>query len=115
MRMVRKHVVLALVLFANAFARAAPIAPPPTGKYYPGFYFSGIGTDTHDPTEHDVAPPDLARYESTVGAKTAWSYLSDYWFESRTCPEAACRWVRELGKVPYLRQMFPSDADQQHA
>jgi hypothetical protein len=115
MSMVRKHVLLALVLFANAFARAAPIAPPPTGRYYHGFYFGGIGTDTHDPTEHDVSPPDVERYENTVGAKTAWIYFSDNWFESRKFPETTCRWIRELGRIPYLRLMLRSDVDQEHA
>src|SRR5947208_13956748 len=96
--MVRKQVVLALVLFSNAFARGAPIAPPPTGKYYHGFYFGGIGTDTHDPTEHDVSSPDVERYENTVGGKTAWSYFCDNIFEYRKFTETTCRWTGVLGK-----------------
>ena len=62
---------------------AGPVAPPPSGKLYQGFYYGGVGTDTHDPTEHDVLPQDVDRYEKTVGAKTTWIYFSDNWFESR--------------------------------
>ena len=38
---------------------AGPVAPPPSGKLYQGFYYGGVGTDTHDPTEHDVLPQDV--------------------------------------------------------
>src|SRR6266566_3434590 len=69
--------------FAALTALAGPVAPPPPGKLYHGFYFGGIGTDTHDPTEHDVSSQDVERYEKTVGAKTTWVYFSDNWFESR--------------------------------
>ena len=62
---------------------AGPVAPPPSGKLYQGFYYGGVGTDTHDPTEHDVLPQDVDHYEKTVGAKTTWIYFSDNWFESR--------------------------------
>ena len=48
--------------FAVVTAFAGPVAPPPAGKLYHGFYFGGIGTDTHDPTEHDVLPQDVDRY-----------------------------------------------------
>src|SRR5205823_6225938 len=48
---------------------AGPVAPPPSGKLYQGFYYGGVGTDTHDPTEHDVLPQDVDQYEKTVGAK----------------------------------------------
>ncbi|PYL85452.1 MAG: hypothetical protein DMF23_03605, partial [Verrucomicrobia bacterium] len=100
--------------FAALTALAGPVAPPSPGKLYHGFYFGGIGTDTHDPTEHDVTPQDVERYEETVGTKAAWIYFSDNWFESRKFPEAICSWIRQLGKIPYVRLMLRSDVDQLH-
>src|SRR6266550_3202707 len=100
--------------FAAVTALAGPVAPPSPGKLYHGFYFGGIGTDTHDPTEHDVTPQDVERYEETVGTKAAWIYFSDNWFESRKFPEAICSWIRQLGKIPYVRLMLRSDVDQLH-
>ncbi len=94
---------------------AAPIPAPSFGKLYHGFYYGGVGTDTHDPTEHDVSPADAKRYEQTVGAKTTWIYFSDNWFEGREFPVATCRWIRQLGKVPYVRLMLRSGVDQSRA
>ena len=96
-------------------AQTPSIAPPPPGKLYHGFYWGGVGTDTHDPSEHDVTPADVARYEQAVGAKTAWIYFSNNWFESRKFPAEMCGWIRELGKIPYVRLMLRSDVDQKHA
>ena len=96
-------------------AESPPIAPPPTGKLYHGFYWGGVGSDTHDPTEHDVTPEDVHRYEQAVGARVTWVYFSDNWFESRRFPEETCAWVRRLGKIPYIRLMLRSDVDQKHS
>src|SRR5436190_17336702 len=93
---------------------AGPVAPPPSGKLYQGFYYGGVGTDTHDPTEHDVLPQDVDQYEKTVGSKTTCIYVSDNWFESREFPAATCSWIRDLGKIPYLRLMLRSDVEQLH-
>src|SRR5437762_13920830 len=71
---------------------AGPVAPPPSGKLYQGFYYGGVGTDTHDPTEHDVLPQDVDQYEKTVGAKTTWIYRSE---ERRVGKECRSRWVTE--------------------
>ncbi len=107
---------LPVLLLAISIVHAEPphILPPPSGKLYHGFYWGGVGTDTHDPTEHDVAPADVARYEQAIGKKTAWVYFSNNWFESRKFPVAMCRWIRDLGKIPYLRLMLRSDVDQKH-
>jgi Glycosyl hydrolase family 26 len=96
-------------------AESPRLAPPPSGKLYHGLYWGGVGTDTHDPSEHDVTPTDVTRYEQAVGKKTAWIYFSDNWFESRTFPAELCRWIRDLGKVPYVRLMLRSDVDQKHS
>src|SRR5438874_6236302 len=93
---------------------AAWVQPPPAGKLYHGFYWGDVGTDTHDPTEHDVTPLDVTRYEQTVGAKTAWVYVSNNWFQSRKFPIETCAWIRDLGKLPYVRLMLRSDVDQRH-
>lgn len=104
-----------LVLVMPGLAGSVVAVPlPQPGKLYHGCYYGGAGTDTHDPTEHDVTPADVARYEQTVRAKTAWVYFSDNWFESRAFPEATCDWIRRLGKIPYLRLMLRSDVDQKH-
>ncbi len=96
-------------------AQAPPIAPPPDGKLYHGFYWGGVGTDTHDPSEHDVTPADVGRYEQAVGQRVTWVYFSDNWFESREFPEEMCTWIRRLGKIPYVRLMLRSDVDQKHS
>src|SRR3982751_682049 len=107
---------LALCVVAQVHAESARITlPPPSGKLYHGFYWGGVGTDTHDPTEHDVTPEDVAHYEQAVGAKTTWVYFSDNWFESRRFPAKMCHWIRDLGKIPYVRLMLRSDVDQKHA
>ena len=107
-----------ITLFGLLLAAAQagpPIATPPAGKLYHGCYWGGAGTDEHDPTEHDVTPADVARYEEAVGAKSTWVYFSDNWFESRDFPLATCSWIRDLGKVPYVRLMLRSDVDQKHS
>jgi len=107
---------LAAFLGCVAILNAEPprVLPPAEGKLYHGFYWGGAGTDTHDPTEHDVTPGDVTRYEQAVGAKTAWVYFSNNWFESRKFPAEMCSWIRDLGKIPYVRLMLRSDVDQRH-
>ena len=95
-------------------AETPRISPPPDGKLYHGFYWGGVGTDTHDPTEHDVTAADVVRYEQAVGAKTVWVYFSDNWFESRKFPAETCGWIRDIGEIPYVRLMLRSDVDQLH-
>ena len=96
-------------------AQSLRVLPPSAGKLYHGFYWGGVGTDTHDPTEHDVTAADVVRYEQAVGATTAWVYFSDNWFESRKFPAEMCRWIRDAGKIPYVRLMLRSDVDQRHS
>src|SRR5215472_16471953 len=52
-----------LICIAVLHAESPRILAPPSGKLYHGFYWGGVGTDTHDPTEHDVTPQDVTRYE----------------------------------------------------
>ena len=104
---------LTLVCISPVLAQP-PISPPPAGKLYHGFYWGGVASDTHDPTEHDVTPADVARYEQAVGKHAAWIYFSANWFEARSFPAEMCGWIRDLGKVPYVRLMLRSDVDQQH-
>ncbi len=106
---------VALCYIAQVHAEAPRVAVPPAGRLYHGLYWGGVGTDTHDPTEHDVTPADVARYEKAVGKQAAWVYFSDNWFESRKFPATMCGWIRDLGKVPYVRLMLRSDVDQRHA
>jgi Glycosyl hydrolase family 26 len=105
---------VALCAIAHVHAGASPVAVPPAGKLYHGFYWGGVGTDRHDPTEHDVTPADVARYEKAVGKQVAWIYFSDNWFQTRRFPAGMCGWIRDLGKIPYIRLMLRSDVDQRH-
>ena len=105
---------LVIALATSTAWAGSTIAPPPAGKLYHGFYWGGVGTDTHDPSEHDVTPADVARYEQAVGKTAAWIYFSNNWFESRRFPAEMCDWVHGLGKVPYVRLMLRSDVDQRH-
>jgi hypothetical protein len=102
------------ISIATVYAQNAPVAPPPSGKLYHGLYWGGVGSDTHDPTEHDVTAADVARYEQAVGKKAAWIYFSANWFESRSFPIQMAGWIRNLRKVPYIRLMLRSDVDQKH-
>ena len=94
---------------------AIALAPPPPGKLYQGFFYSAVSPDTDDANEHNVTPADVVRFEQAIGRKTSWVYFSDNWFESRAFPEATCKWIRSLDKVPYVRLMLRSDLDQGHA
>ena len=54
------------------------IAPPPAGKLYQGLYFDEPAAG-RDPTEHDVTAENVARFEQTLGTKTAWIFFSNNW------------------------------------
>jgi hypothetical protein len=109
MRWVRALAFLALMMSP---ARAGElIAPPPPGKLYQGVYFDEPAPG-HDPTEHDVTAARVAQFEQALGTTTAWVFFSDNWFESRAFPGVTCDWIRGLGKVPYVRLMLRSDAEQ---
>jgi len=112
--LVKTVVAVLFAWVASLHGESPSILPPPAGKLYHGFYWGGVGTDTHDPTEHDVTPADVTRYEQAIGAKTAWVYFSNNWFESRKFPIEMCTWIRNLGKIPYVRLMLRSDVDQRH-
>ncbi len=106
---------LGLACLAQLHGESARVVTPPAGKLYHGFYWGGVGTDEHDPTEHDVTPEDVARYEKAVGKQSAWIYFSNNWFESRKFPVAMCSWIRDLKKIPYVRLMLRSNVDQKHS
>ena len=107
--------VIVLATVAASCGHAAQlIAPPPSGKLYQGLYFDEAKPE-HDPTEHDVIAADVPRFEETLGTKTVWVFFSNNWFESRKFPRATCEWIRQLGKIPYVRLMLRSDAEQDRA
>ncbi|HZS17871.1 MAG TPA: glycosyl hydrolase [Candidatus Udaeobacter sp.] len=110
-----KLVYLLLVTGAlTLYAQDVRFEVPSAGKLYHGLYWGGVGTDEHDPTEHDVTPDDVANYEKTVGKRAAWIYFANNWFESPKFPAGMCSWIRDLNKVPYIRLMLRSDVDQKH-
>jgi len=104
-----------LLLLPAWIGHAAPqISPPAAGKLFQGLYFDEPAAE-HDPSEHDVTAADVARFEQTLGTKTAWVFFSNNWFESRKFPGATCEWIRGLGKIPYIRLMLRSDLEQSRA
>ena len=90
---------------------AERIAAPPAGKLYQGLYFDEPAPG-QDPTEHDVTASAVTRFERTLETKTSWVFFSNNWFESRKFPRETCEWIHGLGKVPYIRLMLRSDAEQ---
>ena len=102
---------IAAALVASSALGAQLVAPPPPGKLYHGLYFDEPVRD-RDPTEHDVTAADAARFDEALGTKTAWVFFSDNWFESQSFPRETCAWIRGLGKIPYVRLMLRSDAEQ---
>ncbi len=103
-------VAFALLSGSAECSRAASVQAPPTGKLYQGFYFSGDSD-----SEHGVTADDAERYEKAVGAGTAWIFFSDFWCEGRAFPAKMCGWIRDLGKVPYVRLMLRSSVEQNRA
>jgi len=101
-----------LVFVMNGLRRldAASLAPPAPGKLYQGFYFSH-----NSDTEHDTSAKDVGKYEQTVGAGTTWVFFSDFWCESKAFPAAMCKWIHDLGKIPYVRLMLRSEYEQDRA
>src|SRR5438046_9442872 len=97
---------LGLAWRAQLHGESARVVTPPAGKLYHGFYWGGVGTDEHDPTEHDVTPEDVGSYEKAVGKRSAWIYFSNNWFESRKFPVAMCSWIPDLKKMLYVSSML---------
>ena len=94
---------------------AVVLVPPPSGKFYQGFFSSAPSPGSDDANENNVTGTDVLKFEQVVGKKASWVYFSDNWFESRAFPVATCGWIHSLGKVPYIRLMLRSDLDQRHA
>src|ERR1051326_2832497 len=72
---VRAMLFLRCVIFAAIAASSVRgnelIARPPAGKLYQGLYCDEPAAG-RDPPAHDVTPADVARFEETLGTKTAW-------------------------------------------
>lgn len=62
---------------ATLHAQNVHVAVPLAGKLYHGLYWGAVGTDEHDPTEHDVSPNDVVRYEEAVGKQVTWIYFAN--------------------------------------
>lgn len=85
---------------------ATPIALSPAGTLYHGVYPGG-----QNGQEDDVTPADLEDYEQAVGQGAAWVVFSHNWYRSPQFPLATATWIRELGKVLYIRLMLRSAPD----
>jgi hypothetical protein len=108
------HLLAALLSMPVVTALADRIATPPAGKLYQGLYFDEPAAG-RDPTEHDVTATNVAQFEKTLGTSTVWVFFSNNWFESAKFPRETCDWIQGLGKVPYIRLMLRSDAEQERA
>ena len=91
---------------------AGRVVAPPRGRLYNGFFYDGRPATGHEALEYNVTPSDVARYESAVGRKAAYVYFSQQWFEGEQFPARTCEWIRKLGKVPYIRLMTWSQAEE---
>src|SRR5207237_10509009 len=85
---------LGLACVAQLHGEPARVAMPPAGKLYHGFYWGGVGTDNHDPKQHDVTQEDVGRHEQEIGERTALIYFSNNWFESRKFPVSIVMLIR---------------------
>ena len=112
--MVLLRCAIVAILVAPSLCGGELIPPPLPGKLYQGVYFDEPPAG-RDPTEHDVTAAEVTRFEQALGTQTAWVFFSNNWFESRKFPGATCAWIQRLGKVPYVRLMLRSDAEQDRA
>ncbi len=102
-----------MLITAPAYSQTGgQVIAPPGGKLYNGFFYDGRPSSGHEALEHNVTPADVARYEAAVGKKAAYVYFSQQWFEGEEFPVRACEWIRQLGKVPYIRLMTWSEAEE---
>lgn len=102
----QRILIFAAIIFCGVI-RVAAVEPPLEGKFYQGFYFSGDSDN-----ENGVTAKDVARYEEATGAKVAWVFFSDNWYQGRAFPAEMCGWIHKLGKIPYARLMLRSSAEQ---
>jgi hypothetical protein len=83
--------------------QAQSLELPPPGSYYHGVYPGG-----KTGAEDDITSADVESYEQTVGREVAWVYFSNNWYRSRAFPLDTATWIREGGKVPFIRLMLRS-------
>jgi len=62
-----------------------------------------------------TSPPLMSSATESGRRKNNMGLLFHHWSESRDFPVANCNWVRDLGKIPYVRLMLRSDVDQKHS
>ena len=84
----------------SASANVARVALPAAGKIYHGVFPGGVST-----WEDDITAAQTNEYEMAAGAKTAWVYFSDNWFDgqSRAFPTETATWIRDRRSTPYIR------------
>jgi hypothetical protein len=75
-------------------------------KIYHGVY-PGIDTGGED----EITPQSLEDYERAAGRRAAWVYFSHEWSHGRSFPQTTADWIRASGRVPFIRLMLRSDAD----
>lgn len=75
----------------------------------PGYFYHGVYPGAASEIEDDTRPSDLDAYETAVGKKAAWVYISNNWYFSRAFPEKTAEWIRAKGSIPFIRMMLRSD------
>lgn len=79
-----------------------PIELQPDGIYH------GVYPGTDSGAEDAVTPQSLSDYESAAGRRAAWVYFSHDWFNGRGFPLDTAGWIRDGGRVPFIRLMLRS-------
>ena len=102
-----------LIAFACSLSSilAAPtLLPPPSGQFYHGVYPGGISGD-----EDDITSQSVLTYEKIVKSPVVWVYFSNNWFSSRAFPLQTASWIRNMGKIPFIRLMLRSSSERMKA
>ena len=71
--------VVILLLVACTADAAERVAAPAGGKLDEGLYFDEPAKG-HDPTEHDIKPEDVARFEKAIGKSVQRAFWSNSTF-----------------------------------
>ena len=82
-----------------------------TLKATPGKFYHGVYPGTEDGLEQAITPEALEKYEKAAGREAAWVYFSHNWYQGRTFPVDNVRWIHECGRVPFIRLMLRSAAN----
>lgn len=100
------RIILSFIIIAWSCSSAwATILPPPPGHFYHGVFPGGTTGD-----EDDITPQAVRSYEKITGQSVMWVYFSNNWFNTRKFPQQTASWIRDMGKIPFIRLMMRSSS-----